>query len=213
MSSLYWMALPLTQLCYRLFYGLRIEGREHIPRRGGFLLASNHASYLDPPALGAAVGGRALHFMARSSLFKNPFFGWMIRRVNAHPVERGKGLDQDWGAFLRLLDRGEGLLVFPEGTRTTTGEVQRGKLGFGKLAYAARVPIIPAYIRGSFEAYPKGGRHRFVRLGVRFGAPVPVDDLRAGPDQARTWRAVTERTMRAIAALRRPEDGEAQQSN
>jgi 1-acyl-sn-glycerol-3-phosphate acyltransferase len=202
MSSWYWLALPITRFYFWLFYGLRIEGRAHIPRRGGFLLASNHASYLDPPALGAAVGVRDLHFMARSSLFANPIFGWLIRKVNAHPVERGKGLDQDWGSFLRLLERGQGLLVFPEGTRTLTGELQRGKLGFGKLAYAARVPIIPVYLHGTFAAFPKGGKHRFLRLSARFGPPVPVDDLRAGPDEAKTWRAISERTVEAIATLK-----------
>jgi 1-acyl-sn-glycerol-3-phosphate acyltransferase len=201
-SSLYWLARPLDRLFFWLFYRLRTEGRVHVPARGGFILASNHASYLDPPALGAAVAHRELHFMARSSLFRNWFFGWLIRRVNAHPIERGKGLDQNWDVFLRLLERGQGLLVFPEGTRTTTGELQRGKLGFGMLAYAARTPVVPAYVYGTFAAMPKGGRHRFQRLYVRFGPPVPLDDLRARPSGPTTWRAISERTLQSIAALR-----------
>jgi 1-acyl-sn-glycerol-3-phosphate acyltransferase len=185
-----------------VWHRLRVRHRERIPDRGGFILASNHASLLDPNALGVAIRKRELHFMARSTLFKPAWFGWLIRSVNSHPIERGKGPDQDWESFVQLVRSGKVLLVFPEGTRTETGELQRGKSGFSRLVHLARVPVHTAYVHGSFAAWPKGGKLRPRPVSVHFGPAVPLQDLLDQPGEKRVLRQISDRVMEAIGRLR-----------
>ena len=201
MRFLFALSIWFVRSLFKLFFRLRIEGAEHLPERGGFILASNHASYLDPPLLGASLIKRELHFLARSTLFRNACFGRLIAWYNAHPIERGRGPFQDWEAFKRILEADHALLVFPEGTRSPDGLLQRGRSGFGRLVYETRRPVIPAYIRGAYEALPKRGGLRFAPITVRFGPPVPLDDLWALGGEKRTLRAIAQRTMEAIAAL------------
>lgn len=185
-----------------LGHRLAVRHRERIPDRGGFILASNHASMLDPNALGVAIRKHELHFMARSTLFKPAWFGWVLRSVNSHPIERGKGPDQDWDSFVRLVRGGKVLLVFPEGTRTEDGQLQRGKSGFGRLVHLARVPVYTAYVQGSFEAWPKGGKYKLRPVTVHFGEAVPLQDLLDQPGEKRVLRQISDRVMEAIGRLR-----------
>lgn len=194
----YWMVWNY----FHLFHRLRAVNAPVVPARGGVILAANHASYLDPPAVGAALPQRQLHFMARSSLFKIPLFGWMIHLTLAHPIKRGAGPDQDWGLFVDLLKRGEALLVFPEGTRTSDGRLQRGKSGFGRLAHMAKKPVYPVYIHGSYEAWPKTGKRSRAPITVYFGPEVPLEDLWAQSGEKRVLRQISDRVMEAIARLR-----------
>jgi 1-acyl-sn-glycerol-3-phosphate acyltransferase len=158
-----------------LLWRLKVGGIEKIPAEGGFILASNHASYLDPVILGTASPYRRVTFMAKEELFRPPIFGPLIRSMGALPIKRG-GVDrnrfQSFGQVLR--DQRVGLVVFPEGTRTHDGTLGRARRGVGALCLAAGVPVVPAFIRGSYEVMP---RHRmFPRLRgnieVRFGNPV-----------------------------------------
>lgn len=203
MSRLYCFFRPQIRVGFQWFCDLRVHHRERIPAAGPMLLASNHASYLDPALLGGVLVQRELHFMARSTLFRNPFFGGLIRRTNAHPIERGKGPDQDWDSFLNVLGEGKALLVFPEGTRTLTGELQPGKSGFGKLAHMSRVPVYPAYIHGTYQMWPKGGKFKFAPVRVYFGNAVPLEDLLGLPPEKRVLRQISSRVMEAIAELKK----------
>ncbi|MEW6515293.1 MAG: lysophospholipid acyltransferase family protein [candidate division FCPU426 bacterium] len=192
----------LSAVWMYLGHRLRVHHRKRIPNRGGFILASNHASMLDPNALGVAICKRELHFMARSTLFKPAWFGWLLRSVNSHPIVRGNGPDQDWDAFVRLVQSGRVLLIFPEGTRTEDGNLQRGKSGFGRLVHLARVPVYTAYIEGSFAAWPKGGKFRLRPVTVTFGNEVPLQDLLDLPGEKRVLRQISDRVMEAIGRLR-----------
>jgi 1-acyl-sn-glycerol-3-phosphate acyltransferase len=187
---------------FRWRYYLKVVNRGAIPAEGGMIVASNHVSYLDPPLVGVAMANRPLYFMARATLFRNPVFGALIRVLNALPIERGKGPDQDWGLFLRLLDAGGALLVFPEGTRSEDGELQRGKSGFGRLVYMSKKPVYPVYVHGAYEAYPKHGKKKRVPITVVLGPKVEMEDLLAKGDEKRVLREISERTMQAIAKLK-----------
>jgi len=199
----------LAELILRLFFRLKVKGWKKIPKQGGLLLASNHASYLDPPVIAVGVQRREIHFMARSTLFKRGGFGRLISSVNAHPVVRGQGPNQDWELFKGVLKSGGALLVFPEGTRTKNGELQRGKTGFAKLAYMSQMPVYPAYIHGSYAAWHKGGRIRRRPVSVIFGDQVELGDLYARPEEKRVFREISERVMRAIAGLKKEFEEEA----
>lgn len=170
----YWACKLSCELFLKIFFRVRVSGRQHIPAHGGFILASNHISFLDPVVAGGCCP-RAVHYMARDTLFKNFFFASLIWHVNAFPVKRGSA---DIGALreaMRRVRRGDGLLVFPEGTRSATGDSQATKQGVGFLATKLGVPIIPVFIQGTEKALPKGSRFiRMARISIRYGQGIRI---------------------------------------
>jgi 1-acyl-sn-glycerol-3-phosphate acyltransferase len=162
-----------------LWFELKVYGRHHVPRHGGVLIVSNHQSYLDPVLLGVKLI-RPLSFMAKSDLFENPRFSWLIRNLNAFPVRLGEG---DVGALketIRRLEEGHALNVFPEGTRSPDGELLPIQPGVGLIIRRAGVPVVPAVIHGSFDAWPRDDKfpHRHP-IRVEFGPPLDLVDLKA----------------------------------
>lgn len=195
--------LPLWVL-FHTYLPLRILGAENIPETGPFVFCSNHASHLDPIVLGYSSLYRQVGFMAKEELFRIPVFGSLIRHWGAFPVRRNQRDQAAMEEFARHLHDNKPLVLFPEGTRTLDGQLLPPKKGVGKLLQSARVPVIPAYIGGTFGAFPK---HRSFprpgRLTVRFGPPVPLEDLYALPEEKETYRRIAERVMEHVAALRR----------
>jgi 1-acyl-sn-glycerol-3-phosphate acyltransferase len=196
--SVHWIVRQFTQW----FFHLHSSGQDRIPVTGGLILASNHASHLDPQLIAVSLTSRPIHFMARHTLFRPAWFGRLLSGLNAHPITRGQGMDQDWDVFVRLLTGGAALLVFPEGTRTRNGELQHGKLGFGRLAALSKVPVYPVYVEGTYAAWPKGGSIHRHPVSVHFGSVLSLDDLHQLPDDKHTWRLYSERVMQAITMIR-----------
>lgn len=158
---LFWMvAQSFCRIVTTLAFDLHVYGLEHVPRYGGALLASNHQSYLDPVLLGVRLR-RTVSYMARDTLFRNPAFSLLIRNLQAFPVRRGEGDISAIRETIRRLQRGQMLNVFPEGTRTTDGALQPLKQGVALIIKRAAVPVVPAYINGSFYAWPR--QHRWPR--------------------------------------------------
>jgi len=157
---------------------LRWEGREHIPQRGGFILASNHLSNLDPVMLGFA-SHRTLSYVARNSLFgMHPLFAWLIRSLNAYPINRESPDRRSLIQIIRFLMEGHGVVYFPEGTRSRDGKLGAFKKGIGALSLRTAFPVIPACVSGTREAMPVGARGiKRGQVTVRFGPPVDFSDL------------------------------------
>jgi len=179
-TLLYWAAQHFLQLAYLLLFRIRAWGVERVPRRGGVLLAANHQSFLDPPAVGVVLP-RQIGYMARSTLFQVPGLGALIRRLHAFPVARDRADLKAIRSAIAVLKAGNGLLLFPEGTRTPDGAMRPFKPGFALVAARARVPIVPVAVDGTFKAWP---RHLWVpraaRVRVSFGEPLgPPADERA----------------------------------
>ena len=169
----YYVVRFLLQAIFRLGFGMDVRGRSHIPRRGGFLLASNHLSYLDPPLLGAACP-RRLSFMAQAKLFEEPWLGAFMRGVHVIPLHRGEGDVTAIREAVRRLRRGEAVAIFPEGGRQFSGKLGTAKRGVGLLAELARVPTIPVLVNGTFEALPPGSRRlRRAKIRVAFAEQIP----------------------------------------
>ena len=151
--------------------GLRATGRENVPPSGGAIMVSNHLSHLDVFVLGLPLL-RPLNYVARSTLFV-PVVGQFIRSVGGFPIQRdGKG-SQGFRETLRRVRDGNIVTFFPEGTRTEDGEIAELKPGIVALASRAGVPIIPAAIAGTFEAWPRS--QRFPRphpIRVHYGVPI-----------------------------------------
>lgn len=189
-------------LLMKLLGGFSARGREKLPKRGGALLCANHVSYLDPPALGAAVFPRRTYYFAKQELFRNPIFGAVIRSCYAFPVDR-EGTDREAIRYaIDLLEKGELLVLFPEGGRSPDGSLQPGNLGPALMASKAGVPIIPAAIKETDRQMPpgKGGLHRG-RVQVDFGDPIDPRSFGEGRLSRDQLEALTEALMQTIYKL------------
>ncbi len=194
---IYWVCKNFCYILLRLFFHLRVRGREHIPRRSAFILAGNHVSYLDPVVFGGACP-HSLYYMGRDTLFRRPLLAWFLRKVHTFPLKRRAADFEAIRKGLRYLSAGEGLLIFPEGTRQVGGRAGRAFAGVGFLARKANVPVVPAYVSGTQNAMPKGSKKiRLVPIQVVYGAPIPPPTGReiTDVDHAR-------RVMEAILALK-----------
>lgn len=183
----------------------QVVGAHHLPATGGFLLAANHASFIDPPLIGAQVP-RQIAYFARKTLWKPGIAAWWLTTVGTIPVDRDGG--QDVNAIkrvLRALKEGKGLILFPEGTRTPDGNLQAPKAGVGLICCRTQVPVVPVRIFGSFEAFGKSGKLRLgTPVSIVFGCPISpaeYDDPSLGKDR---YQHASEHIMKAIAALQRP---------
>jgi cytidylate kinase len=144
--------LPYHTL-FTLGVSLRLQGKRNMPWTGPALIIANHQSYLDPILVGL-VARRPLVYVARRTLFRNPYFAWMIRSLNAIPIDQdGIGLD-GIRAMLEQFKRGRPVLIFPEGSRTEDGRMLPLKPGIHLLIKRAKVPIVPVGIAGAFDAWP-----------------------------------------------------------
>jgi 1-acyl-sn-glycerol-3-phosphate acyltransferase len=193
----------LTSWFVELYFHTRGYGTKNIPETGPFVVVSNHASFLDPYMIGYTSLKREVGFMAKEELFRIPLFGSFIRRCGAFPVKRGGRDMEAVQRFHDFLNEGKPLVVFVEGTRTLTGELQPAKKGSGMLIFNARVPVIPAYIDGTFTCWPKGKllpRSGFT--SVTYGPPVPLDDLYAENPEKSTYVKIATRVMEHIAQLK-----------
>ncbi len=155
---------------------IEVSGKKHIPKKGGFILVSNHVSYLDPVLLGV-VCPRRLNYMAKQELFRVGWFSKLLSRISVFPVKRNTADLSALKEALRRLKNGEGLVVFPEGSRSS---INRGSLkpqpGIGFLATKAEVPIIPSFIKGTDLALPKGAKFiRPNRINVYFGEQIHIE--------------------------------------
>ena len=202
MTPLYRSAQFLSYAYYRVFHGFRVEGLENVPKEGAFLLASNHLSFLDPPALGCRMP-RNLHYFARDSLFKGPL-GMLIKALNSVPVNRSQLDLATLRRVLKVLSDGHPLLVFPEGTRSEDGQLGEGKKGVGMLVAKSQVPVLPARIFGSYEIMGKGkslpriGR----KLRVRYGALLELADLDPGGKGGERYDKISQSVMTAISKIK-----------
>jgi len=154
-------------VCFRV----RTFGTENVPSAGGFLLACNHESYLDPLAAGSSIL-RPVHYMAKESLFRNPLIGAFLRGVLAFPVRREAGDTRAIKSAMRLVRSGKGVLLFPGGTRGS----RNAQPGIGFLAAKLGVPVVAVFISGTDKAFPRGAKFfRPARVTVRYGKPFTVD--------------------------------------
>jgi 1-acyl-sn-glycerol-3-phosphate acyltransferase len=206
MNAYYWLSHNVVRVIYDGFFRGDIEGEENLPQRGPFLLAANHQSHLDPPFVGAPVP-HEIAFFARKTLWKPGIAARWLNAIDAIPVDRDGGSDvkamkRVFGAF----KAGRIVILFPEGTRSPDGKLQPPKPGIGMLACRAGVPVVPARIFGSFEAFGRGGRLRpGTRVSIVYGKPMmpaEYDDPSLG--KAR-YELAAERIMARIAAIERPE--------
>jgi 1-acyl-sn-glycerol-3-phosphate acyltransferase len=191
----------LLKLIAVLVYRTRFSGQENIPASGAVLVVSNHQSHFDPPLIGIGCW-RQMNYVARKTLFSFRPFGWFLHSVGAIPIDRdGLGLN-GIKESLKRLKRGEMVLIFPEGTRTSDGEIAPFRPGFTALAARSNAAILPAAVDGAFQIWPRTKKFPGLgRIHVRFGDPIPHSEI-AGRDE-RELLAEIERRVRECQAMLR----------
>ena len=198
--------LKFAQTCIapvlRVIYKMRIKGVENIPESGA-IVVSNPLSAMDPVFLGCALP-RVFSSMAKAEIFKNPIIARFIRSLGGFPVNRGTGDVSAIVTAKKAVDDGGLLVIFPEGTRSKTGEMGRLKPGSLLIALQSGAPIVPAYIT------PKSGKIKaFKGIGISFGAPVDAASLFEGADlsdiKRSDYRAAGEKLASLMKAQRMEE--------
>src|ERR1700745_2287714 len=202
MNVYYWLGYHFSRLVGRLFFRLRVVHRERMLQSGPVILAMNHQSYLDPPLAGTACD-RPVYFLARRTLLDVPLLGWILPRLNVIPVNQ-EGVDRSAiKAVIRVLQAGNGVLVFPEGSRTLDGKIQAAEPGLGLVLAKTLAPVVPMRIFGAREALPRGGgRLRLVPITILIGEPILFSAADLEPAGKNLYAAVSDRVMKAISTLR-----------
>lgn len=200
----------VTQTVAKLYFRCRVEGRHNVPGTGAFIVAPVHRSNLDTPLV-SGITRRRLRYMGKESLWKRRFGAWMLTTAGGFPVERGTADRAALRASMEVIERGEPLVMFPEGTRQSGPVVRAFFDGPAYVACRAQVPIVPVGIGGTERAMPKGRKvPPPVRLAMIVGEPIqpppPVEGSNRVPR-----RAVKELTARVHEVVQQLFD-EAQQS-
>jgi len=205
MEPIYGLFYGLLWVGYQMFFRGDVAGLENLPERGGYIVAANHASHLDPPIVGLFLP-RQVSFFARKTLWKPGLASWWLTAVGTIPVDRDGGMSLDAiKRVLHALADDRVVIVFPEGTRSPNGELQKPRPGVGLIACKARVPVVPARVFGSFEAFGKEGR---LRLGspvsVAYGRPLSPQDYDHPQDGRDRYALAAGRIMEAISRIGPP---------
>lgn len=187
--SLYSFGKKLIYTIFKPYFRLQIIGTENFPKEGGVLVCANHISNLDPPMVGITAP-REIHFMAKSELFSVPILGKLLTRLHAFPVRRGMSDREALRKGLKVLNDGNVLGIFPEGTRSKTGELGKGLAGAGFFALRTNAQVVPCAIVGKYKPFSK--------LKVVYGKPIDMTDLRKNKASA---DEVTEIIMAEIHKL------------
>jgi 1-acyl-sn-glycerol-3-phosphate acyltransferase len=190
----YWPLRAALVPFFLIYFRMRRIGREHLPRRGPLLLASNHRSFLDPFVIGT-LARRPVYYMAKRELFERRWLAWLLNGLGAFPVDRGAGDSAAMDTARAILARGDCVVVFPEGTRVRPGPLGRPRRGVGRLALETGVPVVPVAVIGT-EDVRRGWRIRPRKVRIRAGAPLCFPTTgRSSPALA---AAVTERIWTCV---------------
>ena len=192
---------------FATYFRWRVFHPERVPLTGPAILASNHASFLDPPLVGAPLR-RMVNYLARDTLFDLPVVGSLLRAWQVVPVDREGGGAAGLRGILDRLLAGGAILLFPEGTRTTDGRLQKARSGVGLVVIKSQAPVVPVRVFGTYAAMR---RHQFVprprRVAIKYGQPLDFGPLRteartcAKPRLKAIYQQVADEIMAAIAAL------------
>jgi len=191
-------------LCLTVCNNYKVYGLKNVPKTGGVIIASNHASYLDPPAVGASSRRKRMtHFMARDTLFVKPLMGAFLHKVGVIPLDREKGDIKAMKTAIHLLKDGASVALFPEGTRSVDGTLQPPKPGIGFLVAKGQAPVVPVYVHGSYEAWSKnsGGLKR-KPVTVLFGKLITQEEIRGLGSGREAYGKIGELIMERIAELK-----------
>jgi 1-acyl-sn-glycerol-3-phosphate acyltransferase len=192
---LYWTLRAAFVPFFLIYFRMQRIGREHLPRRGGLILASNHRSFLDPFVIGTLVR-RPVYYMAKRELFQKRWQAWLLNGLGAFPVDRGAGDEAAMDTARAILARGDCVVVFPEGTRVRSPGLGDPRRGVGRLALQTGAPVAPVAVAGS-DQVRRGWRIRPRKVRLRVGAPLLFPRVESSSPQLAA--TVTERVWACVS--------------
>ncbi len=203
----YSFVVAILYTVFKICFGLKIFGRENFPKKGPMIVASNHVSFFDPIIV-AISAPRKMNFIARDTLFRSKFFGRILQNLQTFPMKRGSSDIGAFRFFLSKLSNGEIVVIFPEGTRSEDGSLQKPKHGIGFLQITSGADVLPCYVKGSNEALPRGTRFPDFRKSVcvYFGKPISFDKKSLSGDKKERYMQIAEKIMEAINELKKNAD-------
>jgi len=198
MNRFYRMSHTLCRLVFRLSGGIQVYGQEYLPSTGAFLICANHCSLLDPPLIGSTFH-RQIGYLAKKELFKYPIFSSILRALGVVSVDRSRLEQETIKKVIDTLKIGRPMVIFPEGTRSRSGELGRAKVGVGFLARLAGVAVVPAFIRNT-RRWPFTLRQKH-RLMIRFGPQLNWEWMAKVPQGKEGYRKIADEIMDRIRML------------
>jgi len=210
MSFTYYFWYTLSKITARLFFSFRVVHPGRMIEEGPLILASNHQSYFDPPLVGIC-SRRGVYYLARKTLLQIPLLGKLLPHINVILVDRDGNDMSALKTVIRTVKSGNGVVLFPEGTRSPDGTLQKGKAGIGLVIAKTGAPVQPMRIFGSHEAFPKGsGKITACQITVVVGEPIrftpqELDPANCGGDERVLYQQLSDQVMEAIAGLQLPE--------
>jgi 1-acyl-sn-glycerol-3-phosphate acyltransferase len=168
---------------------MEVKGEENIPSTGPVIVCANHISNLDPPLVGGSIK-REMFFIAKEELFEKKWLGKLLSSLNVFPIKRGMSDRSAIRKALGLLKKGQGLVIFPEGTRSKTGQLGKGMSGVGFFALRSQATVVPCAIIGPYKVGKK--------VKIVYGKPIDMDTLRK---EKQDVKVVTDQIMQSIKQL------------
>lgn len=189
----YYIAKYIVLFIIKILFKIHVEHIENIPKEGPIIICPNHISLLDPPVIGALLN-RRIYFMAKSELFKNPLLGFILKNgFGAFPVKRDKPDLTAIKTALKHLKNGHAICIFPEGTRSKTGKLQKAEPGASLLSAKAHAPVIPIGINGDYKL--------FSNIVIKVGKPICMDKFSNGRISQQGMAQIGEIIMNEISKL------------
>ena len=187
-------------------YDFTTANLKRVPLRGSLIFAANHVSFFDPPAIGCRIF-RQINYFARDTLFKGTFGKGLIA-IGTIPVARENADVKSLKAIFKSLKKDGAIAIYPEGTRSPDGTLQKPKPGAGMIACKSKATVIPTRLFGSYEAY---GRHRKLpllggQIHIAYGEPMSLEEIDPGKDHPERYLEASRRIMERIAALEAPKE-------
>jgi 1-acyl-sn-glycerol-3-phosphate acyltransferase len=193
--SFYWFARNLMKFFIHAFFRVKIEGIEKLPGEGAYILCSNHINYLDPLVIGTSIH-RKMSYMAKEELFKNKLLGYILIKLGMFPVNRNGADISAIKSAIRVLNKGDVLGIFPEGTRNLERSEMRAKPGLAMIAIKAKVPIVPVAIISDYKLFSK--------IKIKINAPITYDEYYQTKLDVHTYQKLSQKVMDTIECQTKP---------
>ena len=203
MTIVYNIFYNLAKLLARMFFSLRVIHPERMVESGPLIIAVNHSSYFDPPLAGIC-SRRGVFYLARKTLLKWPFFGPLFPAMNVIPVERDGNDMSALREVIKKIKEGNAVVLFPEGTRSPDGNLQKARAGIGLVIAKTGAPVMPIRIFGAYESFPKNAKGlRSSQITVVLGEPIHFTREEVENPSRENYQLLSNRVMDAIAALKK----------
>ncbi len=199
----YFISRLIYKVLLKILFKFEVKGSENLPQKGPFIIASNHASLIDPAVVGVACHTMPVTFMAKRELFDVPVFGRWVKAVGCLPVERNSGNFRPLKIAVQKLREGGTVGIFPEGRRSPDGQLQKPEAGIGLLASKSEAPIVPIYLSGTDKALAKG--KKFItpcKVTAKFGKIIGIERTTTPSERRKAYESIGKKAMDAISRLK-----------